>query len=154
MDESDFINCPRCHCTNTRSSDHQFIIDDPLPGINIVGYKCQQPDCYTKIIDYQASNFGPLYRELGQDEDIDEPGMIKEIRFTLYLKKFWMGEVTRFPHTGKGMPHGFDLKARDPDGNLQLFEVVSTYGVHGGYRLQTYNKNWRDAQGCQKNEGY
>jgi len=54
-----------------------------------------------------------------------------------------MGEVTRYPHSGKSSVHSFDMEAVDLDGNRYFLEIVSTYRDRGGYRLQTYNKNWR-----------
>ena len=47
-----------------KSTGGQFIIDDPLAGAHIMGYRCDKHKCGCKIIDYGESTIGPLYREL------------------------------------------------------------------------------------------
>ena len=142
-EDKGWVSCPKCHCTNLLQGEYDFVVDDPRIGVYIVGYVCQWDECWGKIIDYRYSNLQPLYRELRDDEDLGEPGLIKEIRFYLFLKRYWLGEITRCPHSGKSSIHSFDLEAVDLDGNKYFFEVVSTYRDRGGFRLQTYNKNWR-----------
>ncbi|GEM_PF-6901400 len=142
--ENDYVKCPKCHCTNRMKGEYDFIIDDSRIGVFIVGYVCQWPECWGKLIDYRHSNLSPLVYQLGEDEDLSEPGLIKEIRFYLFLRMYWMGEIVRFPHSGKSMIHSFDIEAHDLDGNNYFLEIVSTYRDQGGFRLQTYNKDRRE----------
>jgi len=144
MAEPDFIKYPRCNCTNRIGGKPDFTIDNPGIGAHIVGYVCQWPKCGCRIIDYDNSNPRSFYRELQEQEDLSDPGLIKEIRFYLYLKKYWVGEITRHHHSDKSMFHSFDMETKDLDGNIYFLEIVSTYEDQGGFRLQTYNKNWRE----------
>ena len=71
------------------------------------------------------------------DEDLGEPGLIKEIRFYLFLKRHWIGEITRCPHSGKSSMHSFDMEAVDVDGNKYFFG-----DTYNGYTFRMRRSQW------------